>query len=80
MSRDVKEVLKSGYVTKAERLAMDFENALESNEEHMGEQAAIGVTCEQFGVAYDDYAEILMEMPDGDWWEAQALPVRGQAA
>ena len=80
MSRDVKDVLKSGYLTKAERKAMDFELALEANEEMMGEGAAMAVTCEQFGMDVEDHAYVLIELPDGDWWEAEKLPVRSRAA
>lgn len=76
MSRNISDVLASGYITEDERVAIDFEEALEANEECMGEQAAIAVTCEQFGVGYDDYALILIELPDGDWLEAKALPPR----
>lgn len=76
MSRDVSEVLKSGFLTKAEKRAMEFETALEANEEKMGDGAAIAVTCEQFGVDYEDYPYILIELPDGDWWNAERLPVR----
>jgi hypothetical protein len=76
MSRDVQEVLQSGYLTEAEKQAMDFELALEANEERMGEHAAMAVTCEQFGVELEDHAYILIELPDGDWWEAENLPVR----
>jgi len=31
-----------------------FMKAWEENEEHMGEQAALAVTCEQFGISYED--------------------------
>lgn len=79
MSRDVKEVLKSGYLTKAEKKAMDFELALEANEEIMGEGAAMAVTYEQFGMEVEDHPYVLIELPDGDWWEAEKLPV-GKAA
>lgn len=76
MSRDVREVLKSGYLTADERAAIDFEEALEEAEKHMGEGAALAVTCEQAGIEIDEYASILIELPDGDWWDATHLPVR----
>jgi hypothetical protein len=80
MSRDVKEVLRSGHLTKAERKAIDFEVALEANEEMMGEGAAMAVTCDQFGMEVEDHPYVLIELPDGDWWEAAKLPVRGKHA
>jgi hypothetical protein len=80
LSRDVKEVLKSGYLTPAERKAMDFELALEANEETMGEGAAMAVTCERFRMEIEDHAYVLIELPDGDWWEAEKLPVHDRAA
>lgn len=76
MSRDVTDVLKSGYLTRAEARAIKFEHALEANEEMMAEGAALAVTCEQQGVALEDYAHVLIELPDGDWWDAEHLPVR----
>lgn len=81
MSRHVTEVLKSGYLTAAEQRAIAFEKALEANEELMAEGAALAVTCEQFGIEIEDYAHVLIEIPDGDWWEAESLPLRtGSAA
>jgi len=76
-ARHVSEVLKSGYLTQEERLAIDFERALEDNEEHMGEAAAMAVTCEQFDIEWDEHPHILIELPDGHWWEAEKLPTRG---
>lgn len=57
---------------------MDFENALEAAEEEMGEAAAMAVTCEMAGVEVDDAAALLVELPDGEWWKAQHLPVRSE--
>lgn len=76
MSRHVDEVLKSGYLTESEKQAMDFELALEANEEEMGEAAAMLVTCEQFGMDWDDHPYVLIELPDGEWWKAKELPVK----
>lgn len=45
-------------------LAIRFSDALEENEEHMGEGAAMAVTCEQFGVDWCTGHEILMDHPD----------------
>lgn len=77
MSRNVTEVLKSGYLTEAEKQAIDFEIELEDNENSMGEAAALAITCEQQGVDLEDYAHVLIELPDGDWWKAKHLPVKG---
>lgn len=79
MSRHVDEVLKAGFLTKAEKYAMEFELALEANEEQMGEGAAMALTCEQFGVDYEDHPYILIELPDGDWWHVEKLPVNKAA-
>lgn len=79
MNRHVDEVLKSGYLTEEEKFAMDFELTLEANEEKMGEGAAMMLTCEQTGCDYEDHPYILMELPDGEWWKAENLPVRASA-
>ena len=73
MSRTVEEVLASGYVTAEEEKAIDFALDLEDNEASMGEGAALALTCEMNGYDIDDYAEIMMELPDGDWWLAKDL-------
>jgi len=75
-SRDVSEVLASGYLTPSERQAIDFELALEEYEKQMGEGAAMALTCEQFGIDVEDSGYILIRLPDGDWWEAEHLPVQ----
>lgn len=79
MRRSVKAVLKSGYLTRDESLAIRFEKALESNEEIMGEGAALAVTCEEFGVELEDHAYILIEIPTGNWWKVSHLPVKEDA-
>lgn len=37
-----------------------FAAALEENEEHMGEMAAMAVTCEQFGIDEEDGYDLLL--------------------
>lgn len=76
MSRKVEEIIKSGYLLPKERRAIDFELDLEDNEKNMGEQAAIMVTCEQHGIEYEDYAYVLIEIPEGEWWKCEKLPVK----
>lgn len=44
--------------------------------EQMSEGAALAMTCEEVGIGIEDYAHVLIEIPDGDWWKAQHLPVR----
>ena len=78
MVRTVQQVTASGYLTAAERRAIKFAAVLELNEGSMGEQAAIAATCEMFNIDYEDYPEMMMELPDGDWWELEELPVRGE--
>lgn len=77
-SRHVDDVLASGYLTPDEKQAMEFEYALEANEETMAEGAAIAVTAEQFGIEPHEYAEILISLPDGEWWKAEHLPVKDE--
>ena len=48
--------------------AIEFALDLETTEEHMGEQAAIMFTCEQHGINYDSYADVMMTLPKGCWW------------
>jgi len=48
------------------KLSIEFFDALASNEDHMGEYAAISVTLEQFGFASDDidaYIELFLAHP-----------------
>lgn len=77
MVRTVQQVITSGYLTDAESRAIEFATVLEINEESMGEQAAIAATCEMFNVNYEEYPEMMMELPDGDWWKLEELPVKG---
>lgn len=75
----ISEATKIGeltYLTKAQKFSIEFATRLEENEESMPEQAAIAVTCEQFGVDYEDYAPIMFDLPDGNWWEYADLPVK----
>ena len=38
----------------------EFAAILEDNEEHMGEHAAMAITCEQFGISEEDGYDLLM--------------------
>ncbi len=76
MSRPLKEVLESGFLTSEEDEAIRFATVLEDNEEHMGEGAAMAVTCSQYGIEVDESGEVLMNLPDGEWWKAEHLPVK----
>ncbi len=42
--------------------ARKFADALEDNEEHMGEMAAMAVTCEQFGISEEQGYELLTSL------------------
>ena len=56
---------KSPKITKD--LAIEFFDALDANEESMGEYAALAVTLEQFGFASDDadaYIELFQAHPE----------------
>ena len=76
MSRSIEEVLKSGYLTASERLAIDFAEDLEANEEEMSEGAAMALTCEEYGLEHSDISECLLKLPDGEWWKARDLPTK----
>ena len=76
MSRDTAEVLKSGYLTEAEAYAIKVELYLEDREEEMGEGAAQGVTAEHFDMEFYEVHEVLIDLPDGEWWKAENLPVK----
>ena len=41
-----------------------FAEALEDNEECMGEMAAMAVTCEQFGISEDEGYALLIEIAE----------------
>lgn len=75
MSRNIDEVLKSGFVTPAEDRAIKFAGLLEDNEEDMSEAAAMAVTCEQSDIDHDEWPEVMLDLPDGEWWKAENLPV-----
>ena len=54
-------------MTITPELAKQFFDALNANEERMGEYAAIAITLEQFGFASDDmdaYIELFLSHPD----------------
>lgn len=40
--------------------AREFADALENNEEHMAEMAAMAVTCEQFGLSEEEGYDLLI--------------------
>jgi hypothetical protein len=80
MSRPVADVLRSGYLTPAERAAIYFEKAIEDAEDTMGEGAALALACERVGIEIDEYAELLIEIPDGEWWLVEHLPVLDKEA
>lgn len=42
--------------------ARDFADALESNEECMGEMAAMSVTCDQFGISEEEGYDLLISL------------------
>lgn len=42
--------------------AKDFAEALEENEEHMGEHAAMAVTCQQFGIDEEEGYDLLISL------------------
>ena len=41
-------------------IAAEFSAVLEDNEQHMGEHAAMAVTCEQFGITVDEGFDLLI--------------------
>jgi hypothetical protein len=45
-------------------LARQLQEAWDDNEEHMGEQAAYHVSCEQLGIDPDDGYELLAELAE----------------
>ena len=47
---------------KQKSRAVTFAEALETNEQHMGEMAAMAVTCEQFGITEDQGYELLISI------------------
>lgn len=48
--------------------AIEFALDLEDNEETMAEQAAMHVTCDQYGIGVDEGYDLLVSLPDGPWW------------
>ena len=77
MSRTVNAVLASGYLTEVEAKAIEFAQALEENEDLMAENAAMAVTCEQHNLRDTSAGYgLLLELPDGEWWRADSLPVK----
>lgn len=44
--------------------AREFADALESNEEHMAEMAAMAVTCEQFGISEEEGYDLLISLSE----------------
>lgn len=48
---------------------IQFALDLEDNEERMGEGAAMALTCEQYGIEPHEGYEVLIALPDGNWWE-----------
>ena len=47
---------------------IEFALDLEVNEECMAENAAMAVTCEQYGIDIDVGYEWLISLSDGPWW------------
>ena len=52
----------------SKQLIIEFALDLEENEEHMGEHAALAVTCAQYGIDCDVGYDWLINLPDGPWW------------
>ena len=49
---------------------LEFAEALEENEDHMGEQSALHVTCSQYNLnGHDEYVAVMCSLPEGDWWK-----------
>lgn len=49
---------------KRRQRAQAFSDALAANEDHMGEMAAMAVTCEQFGIDEDEGYDLLVSLAD----------------
>lgn len=50
---------------KRRQRAQAFSDALEANEERMGEMAAMAVTCEQFSIDEDEGYDLLVSLAEG---------------
>ncbi len=54
----------SRNLTKRQKRAVEFSDALCENEEHMGEGAAMALTCDQFGLDWMEGPLLLADHPD----------------